>query len=268
MRVNPSQVMNLPRVYKTEAVVIKRIKLGEADRILTLFTPNYGKMRTVAKGVRKPSSRLSGHVELLTHAAMLLAHGQNLDIVTQSQTIHGFLPIRESLELTTFALYAAELVEQFTPEHMENYPLYTLLLGTLQGLSEGQNPVVLLRYFELELLSHVGYRPQLEHCVRCNIDLEPVVNQFSVSAGGVLCPTCAPTDPLSQPVSVNALKVLRLLQRGGLERCLRLYLSSGLLEEMELLLRRYLEYLLEHRLKSVRFLDELKAGVSQQGSVG
>jgi hypothetical protein len=90
-------VMARPRVYKTEAIVLKRTNLGEADNIITLYTPNFGKIRAVAKGVRRPKSKLGGHLDLLTQSALLLAQGQNLDIITQAQSIESFLTLKSDI---------------------------------------------------------------------------------------------------------------------------------------------------------------------------
>ncbi len=123
--------MPKPRNYQTEAIIIKKTKLGEADRILTLYTPALGKIQAVAKGVRRPRSKLSGHLELLTHSLVSLARGRNLDTITGSQTISSFLPLKSDLGLASYALYAIELVNQFTAYHIENLHLFRLLLVTL-----------------------------------------------------------------------------------------------------------------------------------------
>ena len=114
------------RLYRVQAIVLKRTDYGEADRLLTLFTPDLGKMRAIAKGVRKPSSRKSGHVELFTHSALLLAKGRHLDIVTQADTIDAFMPLRENLERVGYAYYLAELVDRFSEEGTENRALFDL----------------------------------------------------------------------------------------------------------------------------------------------
>ncbi|GAG98308.1 unnamed protein product, partial [marine sediment metagenome] len=159
--------MSKPRNYQTEAIIIKKIKLGEADRILTLYTSHLGKIQAVAKGIRRPRSKLAGHLELLTHSQVSLARGRNLDTIIGSQTINSFLPLKSNLELTSYALYAIELVDQFTADHIENYPLFQLLLDTMHRLCEGGDNELVLRYFELQLLNQVGYRPQLHQCVSC-----------------------------------------------------------------------------------------------------
>ncbi|MBE9501425.1 MAG: DNA repair protein RecO [Chloroflexi bacterium] len=250
--------MTTPKVYKTEAIVLKRMNLGEADRILTLYGPNLGKFRAVAKGVRRPKSKMGGHLELLTHSALMLARGKNLDIITQCQTIDSFLPLRGDLWRTTTALYAAELVDQFTAEHVENRPLYKLLLNTLLWLCEAQDVELTLRYFELKLLTHLGYKPQLHQCVGCNTPIEPTTNFFSSSDGGVLCPQCQGKEPLARPISVNALKVMRFLEKNEYPAASKLKLDAELSRELEQLMRHYIRYLLEREVRSVEFLDRLR----------
>lgn len=250
--------MTVPRVYKTEAIVLKQHKLGEADKILTLYTPRLGKIRAVAKGVRRPKSKLGGHVELLTRSSMMLARGRNLDIVTQSQTIDSFLPLRTDLWRTSCALYLTELTDQFTAEHAENYSVYRLLLNTLRWLGEARDEELLLRYFELHLLDYSGYRPQLQQCLSCKSPLKPVTNFFSVSGGGVLCPDCGNSELIVQTISINALKAMRFLQNNRYPVARRLRVSSSLSQEFERLMRDYIRYRLEREVKSTAFLDLLR----------
>ena len=250
--------MTTPRVYKTEAIVLKRIKLGEADRILTLYTPHLGKLKAVAKGVRRPKSKLGGHVELLTYGTVMLARGRNLDIITQSQTISSFLPLRDDLWRTSRAIYAADLVDCFTAEQVENYPVFKLLLDTLHWLCQTPNGEFPLRYFELHLLAYVGYRPKLGQCLGCNSHLQPTTNFFSVSGGGILCPKCHDRESLARPISVNALKVMRFFQDSDYNSASRLRVNPDLSRELELLMREYIRYLLEHEVKSAIWLDRLR----------
>ncbi|MFQ5593780.1 MAG: DNA repair protein RecO [Anaerolineae bacterium] len=178
------------RIYRTSAIVLKRQDFGEADRILTLFTPERGKLRAIAKGVRKTTSRKSGHIELFTYSDLLIAKGRNLDIVTQAEMIRPFLGLRQELPRISYAYYITELVDKFTKEDDENRPLFDLLLATLQTLGETNDLQRTARHFELCLLDAVGYRPQLFHCVRCYKEIEPVNNFFGIEAGGILCPDC------------------------------------------------------------------------------
>lgn len=250
--------MTTPRVYKTEAIVLKGIKLGEADKILTLYTPRLGKVKAVAKGVRRPKSTLRGHVEVLTHSTLMLAHGKNLDIITQGQTINSFLPLRDELWRTSCALYAAELTDRFTAERVENRSLFELLLNTLKMLCQIQNERAILRHFELHLLRYVGYQPQLNHCIKCNSPLDPTTNFFSVSGGGVLCPNCQYKEPQVHPLSLNALKVMRFLQKNDSSSAARLKITPRLSSELESLMREYVRHLLEREIESGRWIDKVK----------
>jgi DNA repair protein RecO (recombination protein O) len=115
------------RTYWTEAIVLRRTDFGEADRLLTVFTPERGKIKLIAKGARRPTSRKSGHVELFSHGQFLVAVGRELDIITQAETLEPFLPLRNDLLRTTYAYYLAELSDAFAAERDENRPLFELL---------------------------------------------------------------------------------------------------------------------------------------------
>ncbi len=255
--------MTKPRNYQTEAIIIKKTKLREADNILTLYTPDFGKIQGIARGVRRTKAKLAGHLELLTHSQVSLARGRNLDTIIGSQTINSFLPLKSDLWLTSYALYLIELVNQFTADHVENHPLFQLLLETMHNLCRPDSKELTLRYFELHLLNQVGYRPQLQQCVACRSPLEPVTNSFSPSAGGILCPDCSHHQPLTYPLSVNALKVLRLLQSSDYSTINKLKMNPQLSQELEVVVRNYLQYLLEREIKSATWLDTLKEQIKQ-----
>src|SRR6266566_1185318 len=126
--------MRQQRSYSTEGIILKHTDLGEADRILTLFTPHKGKVRVVAKGVRRPISKKTGHLELLCRSQLHVALGRNLDIVTQAQSIENFSHLRTDLWHMTCGFYLAELIERFIEEHTQHANLYHLLLETLRYL--------------------------------------------------------------------------------------------------------------------------------------
>jgi DNA repair protein RecO (recombination protein O) len=243
--------------YQTDAIIIKKTKLGEADRILTMYTPGLGKIQGVAKGVRRPKSKLAGHLELLTYTQVTLAEGHNLDTITGSQTIQGFTPLKTDLWLTSYGLYVIELVNQFTPEHAPDERIFNLMLETLQNLETTGNRELLLRYFESHLLEEAGYRPQLMECVTCHKPLEPVANSFCARIGGVVCPACARNQPFSRSISVNALKVLRFIQKNNYDAVSRLKINAELSAEVEDITRSYLKYLLERDVRAANWLDEL-----------
>jgi DNA repair protein RecO (recombination protein O) len=248
-----------PREYQTEAIVIKKTKLGEADTILTLFTPQLGKIQGFAKSLRKPKSKMAGHLELLTYSTVSLARGRgNIDTVTGAQTINAFLPLKNDLWLTSCGLYVVELVNQFAAEHQENQSLFQLTLDTLGRLCHDENKELVLRSFEMQLLECAGYRPQLHECVSCHKALEQTTNYFSPAAGGLLCPACNLNQPFSYPLSVNAQKVMRILQAGEYYAVTNVNIDTGLAREIENVISGYLKYLLEKEVKSAAWLDTLR----------
>lgn len=250
--------MSRPRLVRTEAIVLRRHDLGEADRIVTLYTLNHGKIRAVAKGVRRPTSKLGGHLELFTHSQVLLARGRNLDIITQAETLTPFLGLREDLWRAGQAYCAAELLDRLTEEQLENQAIFRLLVQTLGRVAEVRRPDLAVRFFEIQLFGLLGYRPELRHCVRCRQPIEPAETGFSVSEGGVLCPVCQEAICLARPLSLNGLKVLRLFQQGDWAMVNRLRLDPAITEEVELLLRAYTQYVVESQLKSTAFVASLR----------
>ena len=248
--------MARPRTYKTQGIVLRQMPLGEADRILTLYTPDLGKVRAVARGVRRTKSRLSGHLEILTHVRVSVAEGRSLDAITEAETIHSFRGLREDLPLVTKAVYLAELVDSFSTEQSPGATIFELLLGALDDLQTAEGPDQLLRQFEVQLLKHSGFGPELYRCVECRTVLEPGDHLFSCAAGGVLCPQCRTrsVDALL-PLSLNAMKVLRYFQHEDQARVGELKVTAALLNELERILRTYIRYVLERDVKSAEFMN-------------
>ena len=246
------------RVYRTEAIVLRRTDFGEADRLLTVLTPDRGKLKLIAKGARKPASRKSGHVELFSHGQFLVAVGRELDIITQAETVEPFLPLREALLRTTYAYYVAELVDAFTAERDENQPLFELLKDALGWLCKADDLALVARYYELHVLGLVGYQPQLFACGGCKKQLEPETNYLGAADGSVFCRKCGYDRMGTIELSVNALKVLRFLQTHDWETCCLLRLSPSSHAEVERTMNHYITHHLERKLKSVDFIQHLR----------
>jgi DNA repair protein RecO (recombination protein O) len=240
--------------------------LGEADRLLTVYTPESGKLRLLAKGIRKPRSRKAGHLELFTRTELLVARGRNLDIITQAQTIDPYRALRSDLWRMSNACYVVELVDAFGEEQAENGPLYLLLSSALEWICTSSDLPLTLRFVELSLLGLVGYRPQLFQCVHCSTPLEPIANFFSAEDGGMLCPACAENRPGVRPTSLGALKVLRFLQTRPYQECASLKLQALTRNEVEQLLQSYLVYLLERKLRSAEFMGLVRNTPRPNGS--
>jgi DNA repair protein RecO (recombination protein O) len=250
--------MERERLYQTDGLVLQHMDFGEADRLLTVFTPRLGRLRLLAKGARKPTSRKAGHLEPFTYVHLLVARGRNLDIVSQVETLEAFRPLREDLELASQAYYLAELINGFIEEGDENPPLFDLTLATLARLCEERDRMLALRFFELRCLGFVGYQPQLYFCVECRAQLEPVTNYFHPPSGGVLCPRHGEAVRSAEPLAMPTFKVLRYMQTHPWEQVKTLRIKPETHLDLEAILQRYIVYVLERRLKSVDFIHRLR----------
>lgn len=233
--------------------------LGEADRLLTLLTPKYGKVRAIAKGVRRPQSRKAGHLEPFTRSSLLLARGRELDIITQAEALEHYSQLKADLLTLSQAAYVVELLDRFAVEATEGENLYQLLLNTLERLDGGGKPEAVIRYFEIRLLDLVGFRPELFQCVSCGREIQAEDQYFSLSLGGVLCPACGEANqPDSLPLSLAALKVLRHYQRSTYAAATRPRIRAEVSREIENLMEEYLTYILEQKLKVPSFVREVR----------
>ncbi len=252
------------RIYRTHVIVLRRRDFADADRVLTVFTPGAGKQEFIARGIRKTASRKAGHLELFTHSSLMVARGRTWDVITEAVTVESFRHMRANLDRIGQASYVAELVDRFTEIDNENEALWDLLLIALRELDASAaqpdfDARLLLRWFELHLLSISGFQPQLFHCLNCDKPLEPVTNFFTLQGGGMLCPDCAAAAPDAEPIEVDVLKVLRHLQRNVWDALRELSVRPAILQRVDALLYRYLLSVLERHLKSVDFLRRLQA---------
>jgi DNA repair protein RecO (recombination protein O) len=234
-------------LYRDRGVVLRTIKLGEADRIVSLMTEAHGKVRAVAKGVRKTKSRFGGRLEPTSHVALQLYEGRELDVVTQTDGIEHFKVLREDLDRLAKATTLLEAVDQVAQEREPNPRLYQMLVGALRSLTETDAPL-LVPAFLWKLLAAEGLRPILEHCVRCGASEDLVA--FDMLEGGVLCRSCRS----GVPISPGALGVLRQILGGGLAATLALPASAST-RELEHLATAAFEAHIERRLRSVAVID-------------
>ncbi len=246
--------MPRPRIYNTEAIVLRTSPLGEADRLFTLLTPQLGKLRATARGVRKLTSKLGGHLDPLTRSSLTINRGRNLDTIASADTLETFPLVKEDLERLSFAIYAVELVDAFSPEEASNPQVYALFLETLRTLGTVSSPDLALRYFELHLLGVTGFSPTLDRCVECREQVMPGQHMFSASASGILCPACRASQPQASPISVDALKSMRFLSSQTMQSAMRLRLNPPIQREVAALLSAFLRYVLDREIRSTAFL--------------
>jgi DNA repair protein RecO (recombination protein O) len=232
-------------LYRDEGVVLRTWKLGESDRIVVLFTRGRGKVRAVAKGVRKTRSKFGARLEPTSHVALQLYEGRELDIVTQAETIDHLGALRDELDRLTRATAMLEAIDSIAQERHPDAHLYTLLVGALRTLAARDHPLVVPGFF-LKLLAHEGFQPRVDGCAVC--DDEAIV-AFDLDEGGLLCRT----HRKGAAVSPEVVELLQLVLGGRLHQALALPPSPASLE-VESLATRSLEHHLERRLRSVALL--------------
>lgn len=247
------------RVFRTEAVILRRQDFGETDRLVVAYTPDRGKLRLVAKGVRRPGSRKAGHLEPFTRAMLLVARGRELDVISQAEALEIYPALRTDLERVGQASYVVELLDRFTFEEGESRAVYRLMVDSLDRLATGRAPGPVLRFYELRLLELMGYRPEFFRCVQCTSEIRPENQYFAPVLGGVLCARCGRSYPAARPLSLDALKVLRHYQRSTFEAAAAPEVRAAVRLEVEAHLEAYLGHLLERRLNSPRFLRQVQA---------
>jgi DNA repair protein RecO (recombination protein O) len=239
--------------------VLRKLDYGEADRIFTLLTRTHGKVGAIAKGVRRPESKLGPSLELYGHVDVLLAKGRGeLDVVAQVQRIPG-ARIAGDVERMSHAALIAELAERVCEDRHPVDGVYELAVMALDELARETDPRRASAYFLMAALDLLGYSPQLGACASCDKPLAAKPAAFSPEAGGFLCDQCAmPAMPAMPLVPLPAIKVLRLMASGDLETYRRLKLDAALMSSIEGVLTTQLEHHLDRRLKSLQFLHQMR----------
>jgi DNA repair protein RecO (recombination protein O) len=234
-------------LYRDTAVVLRTYKLGEADRIIVMLSEHHGKVRAVAKGVRKTKSKFGARLEPLSHVRLLLYQGRELDIVSQAESVETLAPLVGDLDHLTSGLALVEAVDQITMEREPAPHIYRMLVGALRTVADRSGPLVVAAFY-WKLLASEGVSPELDVCVVCAAS-EPLV-AFDMTHGGVLCRNCRSGAPLS----AEALDLMRMILGGRLNDALDVAASS-VTHEVAGHANRALEHHLERRLKTVSMFE-------------
>lgn len=235
--------------YKTKGIIIKRSHFGEADRILTIFSDKMGKIRAIGKGIRKQNSRLGGHLELFCLGNLVIAEGRNLDIVTEAEIIECFFDIRNNLKSTHISYYLAEAIDKMTAEYEKHEEVFNLLLEVLNSVGK-INDDLLIAFFELKLLSYLGFKPELNYCLKCHRKLDEI-NYFDSAEGGLICQNCSHHG---LQISPNAIKLFRLFIRDHLDGLKKIKIATSIQKEARTITQNYLDYISGQEFKSRRFI--------------
>ena len=254
--------MPIPRRYTTDAIVLSRFDFGEADRILTLITPAGGKLKAIAKGIRRPTSRLGGSLEPFAELRVALARGRTFEVVTQVSVGHAWLHLRDSLESAATAWYLAELADRSLEERHAAEPLYALLRRAYELLDAGMEPSRVARWYEMHLADELGVRPEVDRCVECDRVLEADGRfRWVPTLGGVVCQDCPGPSHGRAGLSLEGLKLLKAYQRLDVEAIAALRLAETVEREIEAAMRDFIRTALEREARSLAFLDEVRAGI-------
>jgi DNA repair protein RecO (recombination protein O) len=233
--------------FRDRGVVLRTIRLGEADRIVTLMTEQHGKVRAVAKGVRRTTSKFGSRLEPLSHVALLGWQGRgDLDTINQVEVLDTFRAVREDLDRVAAGLSMLEVVDQISQERLANPRLYTMLVGAVGALAEHHSPMVAPAFF-LKVLALEGSAPVLDECVSCGEEDDLLLVAFDPVEGGVLCRSCR----RGRPISAEALLLLRRTLGGGLAGVLSESRTPAT-DEVGALATEAVEAHLDRRLRSVR----------------
>lgn len=239
--------------YKLTGIIIKRSNLGEADRVLTVLTNNHGKIKVIAKGVRKTLSKLAGHLELFCLTDFVIAEGRTFDIITAAQTKKCYLNLRGNLSSTRMAYYLAEIIDNFTAEN-ENHPeIFNLLENVLDHVEKNLDKL-LLAYFEINILLEAGYKPELYNCLKCRNKIRSGVNYFNIEEGGLMCSMCQNSG---FEISNDAIKLLRLFLQHKISTIQKVKTNHKLTREVEKVTSTYINNISHKEFKSKKYL---KAG--------
>ncbi|MBW3622757.1 MAG: DNA repair protein RecO [Armatimonadetes bacterium] len=248
----------MSRVYHVQAVVMRRRNLAETDKIVTLFTRERGKLSAVAKGARRPQSRIAGATEPPTFVRAFMAVGQNLDLVTQCEVKEAFPHLRTDYDRLTYCNYLLELADTLLEERLPQPELFDLLLSALYLLNGGADPLPLVTAFSLQAAEDAGFGPSLDERVRCHEPISRGLGGYSVGLGGALCRVCRPSvkDAIRFPVS--ALDTAKQLLELDLPAVAKLTWPEREVRGLLRILRRHTEYRTEKKLKSAEFLEALQ----------
>ena len=234
-------------LYRDVGVVLRTYKLGEADRIVVICTQNHGKVRAVAKGVRKTRSKFGSRLEPTSHVLLQLHEGRELDIVTQAESVEHFGPLREDLDRLGRAASILEAVDQVSQEREQNPQLYEMVVGALRAVQHWPSPLVVAAFF-FKLLAAEGVGIAVEGCTECGRDDDLVA--LDLDSGGLRCSLHREGLPLSD----EAVLMVQLILGGRMNQALSLPIGAATFE-VDHLASVALERHIDRRLRTLRLLD-------------
>lgn len=240
---------------KVEGIVIRTTDYGETNKIVTIFSRELGKVSAMARGAKKPKSRLSSISQLLTHGHFLIQIGSGLGTLQQGEIISSMREIREDIFLTAYASFIVELTDKAIEDKKHNPYLFEMLYQTLHYMSEGKDSEILALIYQTKMLPVLGLHPYFDTCAICHQEADFVA--FSVREGGFLCKQHAHQDSYAIPVGEAVHKLLRLFYHFDLGRLGNVSVKEETKRQMGTVLNMYYDEYCGIYLKSRRFLSQL-----------
>lgn len=250
-------------VHRTEAVVLRSRKIRESSKIVVLFSQNYGKISTIAKGSLRPKSKFGSSLELFTHSSIMFYKKENRDLHTlsHSEIVDPFDNIKKDFVKLAYASVAAEIVERLVPQEEPNKALFALLVSALGqfAAAERSELEIVLSSYQLKMLHLIGYGPELARCVRCSREVEDGP-WFGLLSGGILCPMCKDKDLHALAMTEDALAVMRLCESEPLDTLRRAHPSGAVTREVADVLNSFVRVQLGEGagVKSLDFLERIR----------
>ena len=248
--------------WASEGIILKRNNWGETDKTLTIFTRQRGKVRVLAKGVRRVHSRRAPNIELFNHSKLFFHESKETNILAEADTVTSFNNLKSDLNKISYAYRIAEVIDHFFPEATDSAGLFELILDCLETMDASGDSISIRltsTATELKLLAHAGFRPQLFVCSKCSRALIEQTHLLSPEHGGLIDRGCNGEMTLSKPVSVEAIKLLRFLMDSPWEEVVKLRVSESVSKEVDQALSFYLEYILEEKLRSTNFINKVES---------
>ncbi|MBC7329466.1 DNA repair protein RecO [bacterium] len=244
------------RFLSTNAIVLRSLNQGEADRLVIIYTEARGKLSALAKGARKPKNSLAPLTQLFAYSHFLLVKGKTFYIITQGRLKHSFLSIIEDMERFAFASSIVELIDRMTEEGEADKDVFDNLLAHLYVMERAKDPELIARSWELKLLSHLGYKPELENCIICGRKVEGNIF-FSPSNGGVICSKCTISAPDCLFIRQKPLEYLKNLLKTPVHLLKGEELPSDIKEELRSIILPYIDLRAGKKGKTESFLREI-----------
>lgn len=242
-------------LVKTNGIVIDEISTGEADKILTIFTKKYGVIKASVKGACRANNTNSACSQFLVYSDYILYKGKDMYKLNSGEIINPFYEIRNDIIKLTYASYSAELIKEIVRENISSFRILQLFLNTLFMLAKGEKSTeLIIRSFELKLMTLAGYKPRVENCAKCG---KHECNSFNFEESGLLCSECSLNKIGSIEISPSTIKAIRYIIHSDMKQVFSFEVADIILKELKLINGIYIKQKLEKDFKSLKVLDTL-----------